>query len=60
MIEFAKTIRSKTLLWIVDKIVAKRRHGGAELLVRKQPQQPDQVCIIILPFRHINLDILIF
>ncbi|XP_026479834.1 anoctamin-10-like [Ctenocephalides felis] len=55
VIEFAKTIRNKTLLWIVDKIVAKRRHGGAELLLRKQPHEHDQGIIFHISASKIRL-----
>lgn len=35
---FANTVPHKALHWLVDKIRGKRAHGGAELLVRMQPQ----------------------
>lgn len=37
VIEFAKNVNSKSLHWIVDKIRGKKNHGGAELLLRKEP-----------------------
>lgn len=38
VIAFANTISHKALHWIVDKIRSKRTHGGAELLIRMEPQ----------------------
>lgn len=35
---FANTVSHKALHWIVDKIRGKRAHGGAELLIRMEPQ----------------------
>lgn len=37
VIEFANNVNSKSLHWIVDKIRGKKTHGGAELLIRKEP-----------------------
>lgn len=37
VIEFANNVSSKSLHWIVDKIRGKKNHGGAELLIRKEP-----------------------
>lgn len=37
VIEFANNVNSKSLHWIVDKIRGKKNHGGAELLIRKEP-----------------------
>lgn len=37
VIEFADNVSSKSLHWIVDKIRGKKNHGGAELLLRKEP-----------------------
>lgn len=37
VVEFANNVSSKTLHWIVDKIRGKKNHGGAELLIRKEP-----------------------
>lgn len=37
VIKFAKNVNSKSLRWIVDKIRDKKSHGGAELLIRKEP-----------------------
>lgn len=37
VIEFSKNVNSKSLHWIVDKIRGKKSHGGAELLIRKEP-----------------------
>lgn len=39
VIEFAKNVNSKSLHWIVDKIRGKKIHGGAELLLRKEPSK---------------------
>lgn len=38
IIEFANTVNSKSLRWIVNKIRGKRSHGGAELILRKEPK----------------------
>nr|CAD7256531.1 unnamed protein product [Timema shepardi] len=38
VIKFSRHIHGKALVWLVDKITGKRLDGGAELLVRKQPQ----------------------
>ena len=38
VIIFNNDVNSKSLHWIVDKIRGKRTHGGAELLIRKEPQ----------------------
>lgn len=38
VVAFANTISHKALHWIVDKIRGKRSHGGAELLIRMEPQ----------------------
>lgn len=38
VVTFANTIGHKALHWIVDKIRSKRSHGGAELLIRMEPQ----------------------
>lgn len=37
VIEFANNVSNKSLHWIVDKIRSKKKHGGAELLIRKEP-----------------------
>lgn len=37
VMEFANNVSSKSLHWIVDKIRGKKNHGGAELLIRKEP-----------------------
>nr|CAD7571941.1 unnamed protein product [Timema californicum] len=41
VIKFSRHIHGKALVWLVDKITGKRLDGGAELLVRKQPQGHD-------------------
>lgn len=38
VIVFANTVPHKALHWIVDKIRGKRAHGGADLLIRMEPQ----------------------
>ncbi|KAJ9594502.1 hypothetical protein L9F63_014114, partial [Diploptera punctata] len=37
VLQFSKSIRNPALVWLVDKICGKRRDGGSELLVRRQP-----------------------
>lgn len=38
VVEFSPNIERKTLHWIVDKIRKKTSHGGAGLLIRREPQ----------------------
>lgn len=38
VIAFGNNCNNKALHWIVDKIRGKRSHGGAELLIRMEPQ----------------------
>lgn len=38
VVEFSPNIQRKTLHWIVDKIRKKTSHGGAGLLIRREPQ----------------------
>ena len=38
VVHFSPTINHKTLHWIIDKIRGKALHGGANLLIRKEPQ----------------------
>lgn len=37
VLEFNKEISEKALHWIIDKIRGKKLHGGAGLLIRKEP-----------------------
>ncbi|PSN48008.1 Anoctamin-10 [Blattella germanica] len=37
VLQFSKNIRTPALVWLVNKISGKRRDGGAELLIRRQP-----------------------
>lgn len=37
IIKFANNVSMNTLHWIIDKIRAKKSHGGAELLIRREP-----------------------
>lgn len=39
VIEFSPNINRSTLHWIIDKLRKKKLQGGAELLVRREPQQ---------------------
>lgn len=39
VISFASDVNTKTLHWIVDKIRGKKSHGGAELLLRMEPDK---------------------
>lgn len=43
IIRITRDVRDKTLIWLVDKIRAKRRDGGAELLVFREPPGYSQV-----------------
>ncbi|XP_058452350.1 anoctamin-10 isoform X2 [Malaya genurostris] len=37
VLEFAESVESDTIQWIIDKIQGRKIDGGAELLVRKEP-----------------------
>lgn len=37
VIEFHTDVKKKTIHWLVDKIRGKKAHGGAELLVMREP-----------------------
>lgn len=39
VMEFSTNINRSTLHWIIDKLRKKKLQGGAELLVRREPQQ---------------------
>lgn len=43
VIKFASHINASAMMWLVDKIRGKRRDGGAELLVRRQPRRSNEV-----------------
>jgi anoctamin-10 len=43
VIQFSRQIKTAALVWLVHKICGKRRDGGAELLVRRQPDQEGEV-----------------
>lgn len=43
VVEFGCDIKTETAQWLVDKISKKRKDGGAELLVRRQPATFGQV-----------------
>lgn len=43
VLKIAKDMKEATILWLIDKIRGKRRDGGAELIVMKQPINPDDV-----------------
>lgn len=43
VIRIASDIPDKTVVWFVEKIRAKRRDSGAELLVFREPYNPDEV-----------------
>jgi anoctamin-10 len=43
VIQFSRHIQIAALVWLVDRICGKRLDGGAELLVRKQPQGNSEV-----------------
>lgn len=50
VIEFSSRIKAETAQWIVDKITKDKKKGGAELLLRAQPFNPDYVCMTTLHF----------
>lgn len=43
VLKVASDIRENTLTWLIDKIRGKRRDGGAELIVMRQPSDPNDV-----------------
>lgn len=45
VIKIASDIPDKTVVWLVEKIRAKRRDGGAELMVFREPYNPEVVKI---------------
>ncbi|XP_044267516.1 anoctamin-10 isoform X1 [Tribolium madens] len=48
VIKIASDIKENTLTWLIDKIRGKRRDGGAELIVMRQPSDPDDGWILHL------------
>ena len=43
VLKVASDIKENTLTWLIDKIRGKRRDGGAELIVMRQPCDPEDV-----------------
>lgn len=43
VVKLAKNINHTTLTWLVEKITGKRRDGGAELIIRQEPYDPNEV-----------------
>ena len=43
VLQFSRRAKTEALAWLVDKVRGKRRDGGAELLVRRQPHQEGEV-----------------
>lgn len=43
VIQFARKIHNEAVQWIICKIQERRKKGGAELLIRKQPDIPGEV-----------------
>lgn len=43
VLRLSPDVTEKTLIWLVDKIRAKRRDGGAELLVFREPYNAKDV-----------------
>ncbi|XP_069698153.1 anoctamin-10 isoform X2 [Periplaneta americana] len=39
VLQFSKNIKTTALIWLLEKISGKRRDGGAELLIRRQPHR---------------------
>lgn len=48
VLKFSPNVNRSTIHWIVDRIRGKRRNGGAELLIKKQPYDPDEVSVLPL------------
>lgn len=45
VLKIAYDICENTLIWLVEKIRGKRRDGGAELIVLREPYDPEEVRI---------------
>lgn len=43
IIQFGSNVKVETVQWIVNRIRSDHKHGGAELLVMKQPSLKGQV-----------------
>ncbi|XP_054284644.1 anoctamin-10 isoform X2 [Macrosteles quadrilineatus] len=46
VLQFSPDIHTEAVQWIVDKIKKDRKDGGAELLVRKQPNVPGELSLM--------------
>ncbi|KAG8261476.1 hypothetical protein J6590_071453 [Homalodisca vitripennis] len=42
VLQFANNVHIEAVQWIIFKIESERKDGGAELLVRKQPEVPGE------------------
>lgn len=40
-------VHETTIKWLVEKIRGKRRDGGAELIIMRQPYKPDEVFLVV-------------
>lgn len=45
VLQFVSNIHIEAVQWIICKIHSERKDGGAELLVRKQPDMPGEVSL---------------
>lgn len=53
VVQISSDIPEKTLTWVIDKIRGRKRDGGGELIVMKQPCNPEDVSIIsVLVIRY--------
>lgn len=43
VLQLSPNVSSSVVKWLVDKIRGKRRYGGAELMVFRQPHAPNEV-----------------
>lgn len=50
VMQFSKNIKLETAQWLIDKVHQDRKSGGAELLIRRQPQLSDDVSQISFIF----------
>lgn len=59
VIRIASDIPDKSVVWLVEKIRAKRRDGGAELMVFREPYNPEEVKTTRTSINNVHLKILL-
>lgn len=50
VLQFTTNIHAEAVQWVVDKVKKDREDGGAELIVRKQPNIPGEVSELIFVY----------